>query len=100
MFMHVEAKEGDYSLEKMKRICQNFLLLENVMDSFLPIIDELDLKSVTPTLNATFLQSWRCMIRQKDHWVLSFLAGIERIYTTKILNSELAKSRDRSTTIY
>jgi len=36
LHVHVEAKEGNYSLEKMKSICQNFLLLENVMDSFLP----------------------------------------------------------------
>ena len=51
------------------------------------IINELDLKSVTSTLKATFLLSWRCMIRQKDHWVLSFLAGLERIYTTKIYHT-------------
>lgn len=57
-------------------------------------------KSVTPTLKATFLLSWRCMIHQKDHWVLSFLAGLKRIYTTKISHNELAKSCDRSTTIY
>ncbi|KAL7539463.1 hypothetical protein ACHAXR_009307 [Thalassiosira sp. AJA248-18] len=36
LHVHVEAKPSCYSLEQMKSICQQFLLYEDVMDSFLP----------------------------------------------------------------
>jgi len=34
--VHVEAKEENYSLDGMKSICQQFLLFEDAIDSFLP----------------------------------------------------------------
>jgi len=36
LHVHVEAKEELYSLESMKSICQQFLLYEDTIDSFLP----------------------------------------------------------------
>ncbi|KAL7471575.1 hypothetical protein ACHAXS_011866 [Conticribra weissflogii] len=36
LHVHVETKEDDYSLQNMISIFQNFLLYEDIMDSFLP----------------------------------------------------------------
>ena len=97
--MHVEAKEGGYSWEKMKIICQNILLLENVMDSFLPY------HTGSEKCHFYFESNLLAVMEMHDTPEGSLGAifscrSRKNLYDKDISHNELAKSCGRSTTIY
>ena len=64
------------------------------------IIDKLDLKKCHSYFESNLLAVMEMYDTPEGSLGAIFFAGLERIYTTKISHNELAKSCDRSTTIY
>jgi hypothetical protein len=62
LHVHVEAKEENFSFANVKGSASNSFSTKMLWTPSSRIIDELDLRSVTLTLRATLLHSWRDMI--------------------------------------